>query len=161
MEREAASKLVAIDTQILIWGVRGQGEEWQREQAQWLFEELDENNAQVVVPSIVVAEYLTHVADTHRGSVLAALSDRFIIAPFDAECVVEAARLYELGDTMRPRGKEGSRHVLRADANIIATARCKQAAILYTADEKCRKLASKVMNARGLPDQPPTLFSGS
>jgi hypothetical protein len=53
-------KRVCLDNHILIWGVRGvstPGQEQEIERAKQLFEDLDQSDARVMIPSVVVAEF--------------------------------------------------------------------------------------------------------
>lgn len=134
--------MVAIDTQILIWGVRRDGDKSMIERADWLFESLDDQEAQIVVPSVCVAEYLVKVPEADHGSTLALISDRFHIAPFDPRCCSLAARLWAKAETLRTRGKVDCRVCLRADCLVVAAALTYGADRLCSNDAGCRRLAS-------------------
>ena len=85
---------------ILIWGVRRQGNGDMVEYAGYLFRQLEEDEAQVILPSVVVAEFLTQSkTQAERTHVLAELSKRFILVPFDARDAVLAAELWRYGNT--------------------------------------------------------------
>lgn len=66
-------KRVCLDNHILIWGVRGYatpGQEDRVERARDLFVELDESDAQVIVPAVVVAEFLAGVPRARHQDLL-------------------------------------------------------------------------------------------
>lgn len=152
--------LAAIDTAALIWGVRQKGEPDKLERGQWLFRELEDINARIIVPSVVVAEYLVPVDSERRKSVVASLSERFIIHSFDVHCAVIAAELHGLGDAQRPKGTEDRRKCLKADCMIIATAFAHKADRFYSHDKDCRNFAETLSGweVRDLPPHAPTLF---
>ncbi len=55
--------LVAVDTMTLVWGIRKEGTPEELKRAKWLFDFLDQDNAQVIIPSVVISEYLTPVEE--------------------------------------------------------------------------------------------------
>lgn len=77
--------VAAIDTEALIWGVRQKGQRDKLERGKWLFEELEDINARIIVPAVVVAEYLVRVDLLRREAVITELSRRFIIPSFDVK----------------------------------------------------------------------------
>jgi predicted nucleic acid-binding protein len=153
-------RLVAIDSQVLVWGVRNQGSQKQLQRAQWLFQGLEQEEAQIVVPAVALSEFLTAVGPKDQENVVTTLTARFIIAPFDVKCAALAARLFSEGKGVVKRGKPGGRSTLRADALIIASAALSGARTFYSGDAKCRKLAQRVsqLTVHDLPTIPPTLF---
>jgi hypothetical protein len=53
----------------LVWGIRKDGPKEKLQRAQWLFRELEDARAQIVLPAIALAEYLTPIpADRHGDS---------------------------------------------------------------------------------------------
>jgi len=156
-----------MDTQVLTWIKRTpkvMADERQRqkiEQAGYLLEELEASKAQIMLPSVVVAEYLSAIAPGDRGNVLAELSEQFWIVPFDQKDTITAARLFDFGQTTRKKGQVNSRRVLRADSLIVATIKNHGAREFYCEDAGCCGLAREVgLTAKPLPTIAPSLFSG-
>ncbi|MGE3181412.1 MAG: type II toxin-antitoxin system VapC family toxin [Phycisphaerae bacterium] len=150
--------IVAIDSQTLIWAIRGEGSEDQKNSANWLFQELQEWKAQVIIPSICLAEYLVPIPVDHHRDVIASLS-RFIIAPFDVRCASTAAKLFMEEKPKREMSAHSSRKVLKADCMIVATASTHGAQKFYSNDTRCRKIATRAnLLAEDLPKGPKTLF---
>ncbi|NJO55607.1 MAG: hypothetical protein HC834_03755, partial [Rhodospirillales bacterium] len=85
--------LVAVDTMTLVWGVRKQGTSEQRERARWLFDRLEGDHNQILIPTVAVSEYLTHVDRGNHLDVIEQLNKRFILAPFDVRCASLARTL--------------------------------------------------------------------
>jgi len=153
--------IVAIDTHTLVWAVRQQGSALELDRAKWLFEQLQTENAQVLIPSVVLAEYLVPADRKQHPGIIEAINRRFLIKPFDVECASLAAELFKIGKPQRPSGVPMGREVLKADTLIIATAKVHRAKVFYTDDANCRKLAQSEIDARPLPINSPHLFSGS
>jgi predicted nucleic acid-binding protein len=145
----------------LVWGIRQEGPEDRRKRAKWLFQQLELDKAQVIIPSVALSEYLIRVKPEEHGGVVAALSGRFLIQPFDAQCASLAAKLFLQGKELRKMSADGARKTLKADAFIIATAVVHGARKLYSGDADCRKLASKVrdLTVEDLPTVAPDLFA--
>jgi len=145
----------------LVWGIKQVGNRDYLRRARWLFEELDRDDARIIVPAVVVAEYLTNVPEHLRMGVLAEFTGRFFVAPFDAKCAPVSARLWQKGRRGRVGRNPGDRKCLRADTLIIATAYVHGAREFYSGDAKCRKLAEGLMDPKDLPDIAPDLFAGA
>ena len=151
--------VVAIDSMILIWGIRGKGKADQIKRAGWLFNSFDENRTQVIVPSVCLAEYLTPYDTDTYNDVIAPLAKRFILAPFDVRCAALAARLFVQGKGERKLNTKNARNMLKSDCLIIATAASHGARTFYSDDAQCRKLAAHArLNVEGLPEIAPNLF---
>lgn len=151
--------IVAIDSMVLVWGIRQEGTQEQLQRVRWLFEELQQQDAQIIVPTIAIAEYLTPVARHDHAAVIHDLSQRFIIPVFDVRAASLAAHLFNVGNNTRPKNIPGGRTCLRADSIIIASAHASGATTFYSDDAQCRALAKEYMTAADLPTIPPTLFS--
>lgn len=158
MAKSKAPYIVGIDTHTLVWGVRQVGTANELDRAKWLFEELEIAKAQVLIPTVVIAEYLVKADKKTHASIIEAINRRFLIKPFDIECASLAAELFSTGKTTRPSGIPLGREVLRADTLIIATAKVHKAKVFYSDDANCRALANTVMEARPLPVNSPHLF---
>jgi predicted nucleic acid-binding protein len=159
-------KRVCFDNHILIWGMRGvasPGQEDCVERAKELFAELDEADAQVIVPSVVVAEFLAGVQKTQHTEFLEVLNRRFQIPPFDVRTAAVAAGLWrdaaERNPHLRAQVQEAfpgtEKAKIKADMMILATALVRKAEILYTADGPLAKIARERLEVRGLPPARP------
>jgi len=145
---------------VLVWGIRKSGNLKEIKRAGYLFRELEQDEAQIIIPSIVVAEFITPIrAPEEQVRTVAAMRERFIIAPFDAMDAVLAATLWNRGKSTRKMARQSARVCLRADALIVATAKNHGAEEFFTNNEDCLKMAASVMLARGLPNIAPDLFS--
>ena len=151
---------VAIDSMILVWGVRRSGDPDRLRHARWLFEELQKRDARLIVSAIVVAEYLSHVADADRRATATEIRNQFTVAPFDIRATELASQLFAHGQSGRRKGEAGGRKTLRADTLIIASSKIAGATEFVSSDKACRQLATVAgMEARDLPTIAPDLFS--
>jgi predicted nucleic acid-binding protein len=162
LSKKTSQVLVAIDSQTLAWCVIRENVTQptpdEKQRAEWLLDELEEINARILIPAIVVSEYLIPIPKNRHAAIVAAISKRFIIAPFDAHCASLAAELFAVGKPQRPPNVPMGRECLRSDTLIIATAKVHSAKLFYTDDNACRVLAKTVLDARPLPINSKNLF---
>ncbi len=114
-----------------------------------------QSKGMIVLPTIVVSEVLVPVPADHRNTLIAKLSSRFICAPFDLPAAAIAADLWTEHKKLPDELRYDERHVLRADAMIVATAKSAGATDFYSHDRKCRALADIVMTSHDLPTRDP------
>ena len=144
--KQKKKPVVAIDTQILVWGVRRQGEPDQKQRARWLFKQLEDEQAYLILPSVALSEYLIPIERKRHSAVIAELSRRFFIAPFGIECISLAAALFAEHKTSLPSKQPHARIAMKADVQIIATAVAYKANRFYSGDKACRKIADESTN---------------
>ena len=87
----------AIDTSILIWGVKKASPPDRPDMVERcvaLIESLSKNRARIMLPSVVVAEYLTDFPFEQQEAQYRVLERHFFIAPFDAAGAAIAAQIY-------------------------------------------------------------------
>lgn len=144
----------------LVWGIREDGPDEMCRKAKHLFNEFTREKTQVIVPSVVLAEYLTPASQSAHETIIEEINERFHIKPFDEACTSEAARIFQVGKPMREKGKEGERAILRADTMIISVAMMYGATTLYSGDKTLRALSNKAgLRAIDLPDPAGPLFT--
>ena len=155
-------KRVCLDNHILIWGIRGistPGQEGMINRAQALFEDLDESDADIMVPAVVVSEFLAGVPKPQHSGLLEVLNRRFQIPPFDVRTAAVAAGLWRDAAERNPHLREVVREAfpgtekskIKADMMILATALVRKADILYTHDGPLRATAADFIEVRDLP----------
>jgi predicted nucleic acid-binding protein len=139
---------VALDTMVMIWGIKQVAPahssprvaDMQR-RASILLSELEEDEATIIVPNIVVAELLLAVPSADHGKFVAELQNRFFMPTFDLRATVVAASLWQAHRKLPP-GEQIERTTLKSDVMIIATAKVAGATKFYSNDDKARKLAN-------------------
>jgi predicted nucleic acid-binding protein len=155
--------IVAIDTNILAWYVQdpATNTDPRVERAQWLIADLREAGAHIIVPSIALSEFLHPIPTEDRSAAWKAVSQLFHIAPHDARAAEIGADLASRSLAAQRR-RPGDRHVQKADAQIVASAKAAGAQVFFSNDAECRALAAAAgMRALDLPAMPSTLFPRS
>ncbi len=154
-------KIVCIDTNVAIWGVKGKatlGQEEMIHKARWLFQLCENDGTRILLPSVVVAEMLSGVPAAGRGKILEVCQRSFVIPAFDSRAALVYADLWpvepDVRDALRQSG--ATRKSMKADCMIIATAVASKAEYLYSHDSDIRRLARGVeIEVRDLPEVPP------
>lgn len=115
-------------------------------------------NDTVVLPMIAVSELLVPVAPSKRGLLMATFDEMFVCKEFDQLASAIAADIWAKHKELPANQQYDNRHILRADAMIIASAKAAGATHFYTNDKDCRKLAHLVMKGCELPKHAEDLF---
>ena len=92
--------MIALDTMILIWGVkREQPSNRQDEDLVSrcidLIKDFKERHTTIMVPSVVVAEYLAGFSAEDQKIQQAIIGENFFVAPFDMKAAAVAGELYD------------------------------------------------------------------
>lgn len=157
------SLVAALDTMAWIWAfkppehAKNNTERINCDRAARLFIWLEERKAQIIIPTVCVAELLTPLDEAEQHQMLALISRRLRPAVFDLPPSALAARLHRqaMEDRQKQKGDKPARHVLRADTLIVASARTAGATHFFTEDQDCRKIAERAgLKAMGLDDDP-------
>lgn len=146
---------VLLDTQILIWGVLRQARPDQHElqrRALWLLNDLDERDAQIMLPTVVLAELMIPMNAEQRARFCETAHQAFTVVPLDTRAADIAAGLWREHRKL-PAEDRTRRQVLKSDVLILASAYAAGARTLYSHDRKCRRLAELLpgMKAHDLP----------
>lgn len=155
-------KRVCLDNNILIWGIRGvstPGQAGMISRTQALFQDLDESDADIIVPAVVVSEFLAGVPKPQHPGLLEVLNRRFQLPPFDVRTAAVAAGLWRDAAERNPHLREVVREAfpgtekakIKADIMILATALVRNADVLYTHDGPLRTIADNLIEVRDLP----------
>jgi predicted nucleic acid-binding protein len=168
--------LIALDTNILIYASKlptDPDPDGFHQSARELISHLSSDNTQkgkrVLLPSIVLAEYLIPIEKAKRGSVLKNLEKWVFVAGFDAQAASIAANLFpDAVETWRkekatnPESEYArkSRQVLKSDVLILATVIAHGGSRFYTTnDGDFLKISAGQIEIKPLPNLQPTLFS--
>ncbi len=134
--------MICLDTAVLIWGVRGfasRTQEHETVRAERYIRWLALKQKQVLVPTIVLSEYLVGASATELqdGTIF---EKNFQIVPFDVPAAMIAADLSRDIDLIKTVAKEHhvDRQCLKSDIMIAATAICRQAEKIITSDRDFR-----------------------
>lgn len=155
-----SNKIICLDTNILIWGIKQEASNDQKEMIKRsikLIENLHKNKFQIIIPSIVAAECLVRLELEERSLFLSKLGSAFLIVPFENRSSFEFARIWgELKGSQCYKDltqlKGYSRNLLKADIKILSTALAYGCSELYTHDEDLSELAKNYMSVSQIPE---------
>ncbi len=122
-----------------------------RARSKLLLYQLGREESPILLPTVAISELLVPVRKAEKGALIAALTEKFLCPIFDVRAAAVAADLWSEHKKLPQDQQYKSRHVLRADAMIVASASAAGATDFYSHDRKCRTLAGLLMNAHDLP----------
>lgn len=108
----------------------------------------------IILPTVAITELLVPVPSHQKGLLITSLAERFVCPTFDLPAAAIAADLWAKYKKLPADLQYKGRHVMRADAMIVASAKAAGATEFYTSDKRCRTMAGLVMTARDLPTRP-------
>src|ERR1022692_4798738 len=137
-----------------------------RRRAKYLLKYLAEQEIALEVPSIVVSELLAGVDPQKHAKLLSEFDARFFCPPFDLRACPLAAKLWQFERGLQgltsglPEEERSVRKVLKSDILIVASAKVAGAALFFSHESKCRRLAIEAgMEAKDLPESSGDLFT--
>lgn len=149
-------QVICLDTNVLIWGVRQDTSNPKQKHmvahARNFLEYCQTQNIQMLVPSVVVGEFLTMVEAQHHADVIKHLASIYNIADYDAHSAAKFAEI--LRDKKQKNIKEHTnitRTELKADIMILATAITMNADTIYTHDKGLRALSKGYIKSADIP----------
>jgi predicted nucleic acid-binding protein len=151
---------VFIDTNILIWAVRGDasnGQEGLITKAQNLIEQLSSHESRLMTSTICLGEFLVGVDSTKHAGLANIVKRSFMLYTYDDACAVKAAWLWRKRNAeiikLREQSQEpGHRAKIKNDVMIVATALVHGADVLYTNDTDIQTIAGDLIEVRLLSD---------
>jgi predicted nucleic acid-binding protein len=154
----ANGKVVCLDTQILIWGLKKQAKPEQQDEiakAEYFLKKCDEEKTAIIIPSVVIAELLAGIPLAEHGAFLGLVNKRFMIASFDLPAAAIYGEYFESWRAAHPDSsfrEEGfSRVKFKVDHMILAIAVTRDANCLYTNDDELIAHSNGRIEARKLP----------
>lgn len=148
----------AVDTMVAIWALkyfelRGKGTiaDDKIVRSRMLLQIINDQKEELIFPAIAVAEYLVPFAPSDHGAQIAKIQNYFFCPPFDIHAASIAAELLQRYRKLPPSQQTASRAQLKADIQIVATAKAAGVQRFYSHDKACRKIASLVMQEEDLP----------
>lgn len=134
--------IYCIDCHILIWGVRKQctdGRIHLIKRAEHFLNQCVEDKSQILVPSIVAAEFMAQCSLPEMARFSSGAKELFQIANFDLPSAQIFAELFQRYQYDNPAwnaqiGQEGRRLKMKLDFMIVATALAHQATCIVSED---------------------------
>lgn len=149
-----SKKIIVLDTNVLGWALRDKINECDREKkikAEKFYNQLDDNNVEIVVPAVVLFELLSVYSDTENDQkekiqFMDSLSKNCQVADFDDSSAVVAAEYFNCTHNGKcgydPAEREKSKR--KVDTMILAQAAMIGAEELITNDQGFIKHAGKL-----------------
>lgn len=152
--------LVCLDTHFLIWGIKEEstiGQETMIPLAKAFFRHLDEEAKKVIIPSIVLFEFLMPVPPEKHGQLIKQINGKFMVAPLDAMAAGVAAEVWhkkKSSGLVQSLMAESNitRNKLKADCGIIGTAIARKADCIYSYDNDLIKMADGFIHVQEMPE---------
>ena len=113
------------------------------------------NDTSVIVPSIVVGEFLMRIPKELHAMVINLFNKNFIIAPYDVLCASKYAMIWKTNKP--PEEAEQlialgvTRTELKADSMIVATAVARKADCIYSNDKGINTFAKGFITVKDIP----------
>lgn len=152
-------QIVCVDTHILIWGIQKNAKSSQEpmiERTSRFLRWLDDQKTIILLPSLVLAEFLMRIPTEQHAEIIGFLDNSFKVVPADALVASEYARIWQVNynnglPTNVPREK------MKIDHLIVATAVARKAEIIYSEDGNLHKFAQGFIEVKGVPIIPKQL----
>lgn len=154
-------KTIVLDNHVLLWGVRESATAGQEEmipRAMNFLKECHKDSVDLLVPSVVLAEFLTAIEPKSHAMVHNLMKTSFVVPPFDSAASVIFAKLWQdrvdAGVISRLKDDGATKQELKADCMIVATAIVQKADAICSHDDKLRKFAGTSINVIEIPRIP-------
>ncbi len=150
--------LVCFDNHVLVWGIKEQatpGQEDMIPRTKSFIRQLQEDKIRVLIPSIVVAEFLMPIPADMHPAVINLFDRGFVVAPFDTAAASQFAKIWlsrkgqESVNSLIESGK--TRTELKMDSLIVATAISQGAECIYSHDEGVKAFGQDYIEVKEIP----------
>lgn len=160
--------ICCIDSNTFIWGIKRKANPDQQDmipRAEYLFQWIDDNKHQILLPSVVLGEILVPEPLERYPVILEKISKNFIIQDFDARAASRYAQLFTNRlDAIKKIAKENNidNQQMKVDHLIIACALVAGANCIYSFDKGLKAFGQTYIDVKDLPQLPaPTLKQSS
>lgn len=154
------NELVCLDTQIIIWGIKGEattGQEEMINKAENFLKYLDENKVKVLIPAVVIGELLMPLPHTEHDQFIKVVEEHFMIVPFDTAAASCFARLWkekkDKGVIEKIRSDTShTRAEIKVDCQIVAIAVTRKVNCIYSYDPGVKAFGEGFVKVEEIPD---------
>lgn len=154
------SKLVMIDSQIFIWGIKGQstqGQEAQISKARAFIHWLSENDYKILLPVPQMVELLSCVPVLEQDTIRQYFDRRFRIVPFDEIAGTKCAELIHLSLTTAEivtyrEEQKVTKNKLKFDCMLVAIAITRGVSKIYSNDGDLKRFANGQIDVIPMPN---------
>jgi len=152
--------IICLDTNILVWGIQQVAlPQYQDriERTQLLFQQLHQDKAEIIIPSVVLSEFLMGIEKIEVAKYFKEINKFCKIYSFDTAVAFKLSEIFQnikqdgLYEELKNEGR--TKQCIKFDSMIIATAIIQRASIIYTYDGGVKKIAEKEgIEVRNLPE---------
>lgn len=126
---------VLLDTNALIYLLDRRAPQHIQDRLKGLLQDVEKVRGQVVIPTLVIAEYLIHAGAAGQVLLASLLGSRFVlVAPFDhvaaEECAAMQVAANGTGDKRHPVGRNVVWQKVKVDRQVVAIAKARGASIV-------------------------------
>ena len=152
-------RLVCFDTQIVIWGIQGNASSTQQymvPRTKNFLRYLTGQKTKVLIPSVVLAEFLLGIPSDMHANVVAYFQNTFIVAPFDVNAAAIYAQVWrenkesQVYQTLRE--DDVRKTEISFDNQIVAIALARRATTIYSHDPHLKRFAGERIEVCEVPD---------
>lgn len=143
--------MVTFDTMALIWGVQRTSRKGQEHMIEWtaaLLKDLKSRGIRLALTAVSLGEYLAKFDESELPEQLAEIQRNFIVYPYDGKAAAIAAKLWQKHAAKRTL----DRATLKADIQIVATAKSAGIGTIYSQDPHIKKIGSGELLVKEIPD---------
>lgn len=134
---------VLVDTNALIYLLDKRSPRNIQDRLKGLIEDIDKTRGQLIIPTLVVTEYLVGAGSAGKALLDALMSSRFVlVAPFDhvaaEECAAMQAIANATGNKRHPLGRNTAWQKVKVDRQIVAIAKVRNASVIADDEDVCK-----------------------
>lgn len=155
-----SKKIVSLDSQIFIWGIKKHASADQNEMiaiAKSFLKYLDDEQYQVVVPSPVLSELLIRIPPEKDAAFVELMQSQFAIAPFDTLAATKCAEMmrnYKSSEELQQYRKDHkiTNATIKYDHQIVAISCVRDCKCIYSYDKGLKNFADGYIEVKEMPN---------
>ena len=152
--------ILCIDSMVIVWGIKKKptdGQESMIGAAEYFFEWADQQEHEIIIPTVVLAEVLAPETLEMREQYLHVIEEAFLIKNFDIRAALKYAQMlnsrFEVVKNIASE-QNVTRQRMKIDHIIIATAMVNSAHAIVSYDGPLKKFAEGFINVIEFPSRP-------
>lgn len=156
-----SSKLVAIDAQIYIWGVKKQataGQEVMISKSETFLNYLEENKSRIIIPTPVLTEVTRMNTPEEQEKIFEIIKDSFLVKPFDimaskicAEMLYKHLTVNDVRELEEAKEDGVTKKKVKYDCLVASIAAASNCSVLYTEDKWLHKFCQGFIKTSPIP----------
>lgn len=153
-------KIVALDTNVLIWGIKKDGEPDNIRNTEGLLQQFHVEKCDVIVPALVIAELLMRIPSANHATITDYLQKSFIVAALDISASIVFSHIWQTNKNDGLPHREGAtREKMKIDFLVVAIAVSRKAEVIYSDDPHVHAFGKTYIDVQYVPPlaQPPLI----